>query len=161
MSKMNLSAVSADELMWIQLPPLKEYVRGLVVQGLTVIAAPQKTGKSWFVLDLCFSIATGKPFLGFRTEKADCLYLALEDGIRRLQDRSRKVLNGERVPENVFFATESPKTDTGLTTQLDQFVRDHPKTGLIVVDTLQKIRGTSWGREGTYATDYRRPGQRR
>ena len=42
----------------------------------------------------------------------------------------------------------------GLEQQIEQFLSDHPNTGLIVIDTLQRIRGS--GDNGNpYANDYR------
>ena len=42
----------------------------------------------------------------------------------------------------------------GLEQQIEQFLSDHPNTGLIVIDTLQRIRGG--GDSGNpYANDYR------
>ena len=37
-------------------------------------------------------------------------------------------------------------------------MKKHPETGLIVVDTLQRVRGASHGKEGAYAADYREMG---
>lgn len=64
-------------------------------QGLALLVAPPKYGKSWLMLDLCLSVASGQKFLDMPTNKTDCLYLALEDNQRRLQDRMNRVLQGE------------------------------------------------------------------
>jgi hypothetical protein len=54
-------------------PPVLE---GLLRQGetLNTISAP-KVGKSWLVLDLAISVATGRPFLDFRTTRGPVLLL--------------------------------------------------------------------------------------
>ena len=154
----SLGAISGQELQRKEIPPIRELVPGLVVQGLTVLGAPPKYGKSWLVLALCLAVAGGKPFLGYPTEKAGCLYLALEDSQRRLRDRMNTLLRGAPAPEGFYSSTASLTTDTGLMDQLEGFLADHPETGLVVVDTLQKVRGSSFGRDGSYATDYRELG---
>jgi len=51
-------------------------IEGLLRQGETmdIISAP-KIGKSWLVIDLALSIATGRPWLGMETVKGDVLIL--------------------------------------------------------------------------------------
>ncbi len=153
-----LGAISGQELQRKEIPPIRELVPGLIVQGLTVLGAPPKYGKSWLVLALCLAVAGGKPFLGYATEKAGCLYLALEDSQRRLRDRMNRLLRGESAPAGFYSSTSALTTDTGLLPQLERFLGEHPETGLVVVDTLQKVRGSSFGRDGSYATDYRELG---
>ena len=79
-----LRTISARELRNKKLPPPRYVVAELLPQGLSLLASPPKYGKSWFVLDLCLSVAAGTQFLGCRTVKIGCLYLALEDSERRL-----------------------------------------------------------------------------
>ncbi len=55
----------------------------------------------------------------------------------------------EDAPPNVHFCTESRILGDGLEEQLRQFLTEHPDTVLVIIDTLQMIRGT------TYANDYR------
>ena len=153
-----LAAISAQELREKDIPPIRELVPGLVVQGLTVLGAPPKYGKSWLMLELCLAVAGGRPFLGYPTNRTGCLYLALEDSQRRLRDRMDRLLRGAPAPEGFYSATAALTTDTGLLDQLERFLAEHPETGLVVVDTLQKVRGSSFGRDGSYATDYRELG---
>ncbi len=153
-----LATVSALDLQKKVIPPIREIVPGLIVQGLTILGAPPKYGKSWMMLDLCLAVSLGSSFLGYRTRKTDCLYLALEDSERRLQQRMGKLLHSSAAPENFRYATVSMTTDTGLLDQLERFVSDYPGTGLVVIDTLQRVRGSSFGKDGSYSTDYREIG---
>ena len=153
-----LAAISAKELREKDIPPIRELVPGLIVQGLTVLGAPPKYGKSWLMLELCLAVAGGQPFLGYPTNRTGCLYLALEDSQRRLRDRMDRLLRGSPAPEGFYSATAALTTDTGLLDQLERFLAEHPDTGLVVVDTLQKVRGSSFGRDGSYAADYRELG---
>ena len=59
----------------------------------------------------------------------------------------------EDAPSNVHFCTESRILGNGLEEQLQQFLTEHPDTSLVIIDTLQMIRGTTY--DNTYANDYR------
>lgn len=42
--------------------------------------------------------------------------------------------------EKLHFATVANKIGNGLDEQLEYFMREHPDTKLIIIDTMQKIR---------------------
>lgn len=153
-----LSSVSAAQLQRTDLPPLKFVAEGLLPQGLCILAAPPKYGKSWMMMDLCLAVSAGRPFLNRPTKKGGCLYLALEDSYRRLKERMDKVLAGDAAPEGFDMATRCADLSTGLAGQLEDYVKAHPQTALIVIDTFQKIRGAA-GKETAYSADYREVGQ--
>lgn len=89
-------------------------------------------------MDLCLSISRGKPFLGFNTKQAGCLYLALEDSENRVQDRLNKILNGEKAPNNFKYSTKCDDIENGLINQLQTIIKKEPHIKVIVIDTLQK-----------------------
>lgn len=155
----SLSVISAKELQQKEIAPPRFVVKGFLPQGLALLASPPKYGKSWFVLGLCLAVAEGKPFLGWDTVQGGCLYLALEDAQWRLQDRMNQVLAGGEAPEGLYYATTAQSLDQGLLDQLEEHMVAHPDTGLIVIDTLQKVRGASSGKENAYSADYREVGQ--
>ena len=150
-----LTVTSAPELQRAKLPPIRYLVEGVLPEGTALLTAASKIGKSWMVLDLGLCIAAGAPFLGRTTTPAGVLYLALEDSLNRLQDRMNKVLGGKPPPPQFYFATEAPKLDNGLLDTLEDHLKKYPGTRLIVVDTLQKVRGQALPRESGYAQDYR------
>lgn len=150
-----LSVIKADKLDAMYLEPPKFVVDKLFPQGLNIIVGATKSRKSWLALDLCLSVATGTPFLGFKTNKADALYLALEDGYARLQDRMRKVLNGRSAPPGLGLITRAGTLEHGLIEQLAKYTEENPKTALIIIDTFQWIRDGGKRGESAYATDYR------
>jgi hypothetical protein len=79
--------------------------------------------------------------------------MALEDSSRRLQSRIKK-LNSDRVPENLYFCTDALTLGNGVEAQLDNWFREHPDTRLIVIDTLQMIRGGQTPIRDIYQSDY-------
>lgn len=150
-----LRVISAPDLQRAQLPPVKYLVDGLLPEGTSLLTAASKVGKSWMVLDLGLCIAAGESFLGRPTTKTGTLYLALEDSLNRLQNRMDKVLGGKPPPPLFCFTTEAPKLDDGLLDVLEDHLKKYPDTRLLIVDTLQKVRGQALPREGPYAQDYR------
>ena len=153
-----LSTISAADLQRKDIPPIRFIVDKLLTVGLNILASPPKYGKSWMVLDLGLAVTTGGRFLGYQTNRAEVLYLALEDSERRLKARMGKLLTGKPAPPGFHFATTAHNTDNGLFDELEGFLKSHPDTGLIIVDTLQRVRGTAHGKEGAYAADYREVG---
>ena len=150
-----LSITPAPVLQKANLPPVKFLIEGILPDGTSLLTAASKIGKSWMVLDLGLSQAAGGLFMGHQCNQCGVLYLALEDSLHRLQDRMNKILGGKPAPEQFYFATEAPKLDNGLLDTLEDHLKKHPDTRLIIIDTLQKIRGQALPREASYAQDYR------
>ena len=154
-SKPIYQSISAKDLQKADLPSVKYLILKILPAGSGIVSAPSKIGKSWMVLDAGLSIAAGKPFLGHETNQCGVLYLALEDSLTRLQDRMNLVLQGGTAPDDFHFMTQVPKLDNGLLEMLDRFLKEHTGIELVIVDTLQKIRGQALPRESAYAQDYR------
>lgn len=55
--------------------------------------------------------------------------------------------------DNLHFAVYAKQLGAGLDEQLEKFIREHPDTRLIIIDTLQKIREVSTDAY-SYANDY-------
>ena len=144
-----LKTVSGDELMKKAVKPVRFVVKDLLPRGLNIVAGKRKEGKSWLMLDLCFSVAAGERFIDHSTEQGTVLYLDLEDPETRLLQRAREIR--DVIPSQFHEATRAEKLGSGLAEQIEDFVHDHPDTNLVVIDTLQKIRKP---KGDTYAGDY-------
>lgn len=156
--KQGLTVTAAQDLQTAELPPTVFLITGILPEGTSIISAASKIGKSWMVLDMGLSIAAGKPFMGHNAAQCGVLYLALEDSLSRLQDRMNKILAGGKAPKQFYFAIEAPTLDNGLLDALDAHLQQFPETKLIIIDTLQKIRGRALPRESSYEQDYREMG---
>lgn len=150
------ATVTADDLMQREYKPPKWAVPDLVPEGLTILAGKPKTGKSWLALDFCVSVASGSHALGnVKCEPGYVLYLALEDTHRRLQGRLRAVLQGSPGPRDLQIATEWSRADKGGLVEMQSWLRVHKGARLVVVDTLQKVRGARGREAGIYEDDYK------
>lgn len=110
-------------------------------------------------MGICFAVAAGGRALGsIEVEQGEVLYLALEDNVRRLKSRMQKVLSAERSHpkglENLHLRTEWERIDEGGLPRLREWMKTHPKTQLIVIDTLEKIRPRRKGNGSVYGDDY-------
>jgi hypothetical protein len=134
---------SFDQLYTSTLPAISWVVADLIPEGTTLLAGPPKLGKSWFVLDLAISVATGRPFLGSPTIAGDVLVLALEDNARRLQGRTKAILGKTPLPpaDALKFRTTAPPLGAGLEEVINQWAGSVPAPRLVVVDTLGRVQG--------------------
>lgn len=130
-------------------PPV---IEGLLYQGTYLFVGSPKIGKSFFMAQLAYHVSTGTPLWNYPVKKGTVLYLALEDDYRRLQERMYRMF-GTDSTENLYFSVSSKPLGNGLTDQLSGFIREHPDTTLVIIDTLQKIREVD-SDSYSYAKDY-------
>ena len=136
-----------------QFPPLRYHVPRLVPEGLCVLAGAPKVGKSWLVLDLLLAVAGGGLALGaVPAAPGDVLYLALEDGDRRMQARCRALLGRAPIPARFGYVTEVLPGQ--LAGNLAGWLELHP-AGFVVVDTLGRVLPPASTGETSYSRDYR------
>ena len=153
-----LELISAEQLIKQKLAPINWCIEDFLPQGLALVVAQPKAGKSWLTLAICLSVATGIDFLGYHTNKGESLYLALEDSRHRLKNRLGKILGENEIPKDFNFVIKAPSLANGLIDMLEKHMQEHPATKLIAIDTLQKIRTGATKQEGAYAADYREVG---
>lgn len=147
-----LSTINAEELLSFPLPPIRFIIDGLLPQGLHILAGAPKIGKSWLALTLCLCVAKGEPLWSFAAQQCSVLYLCLEDSYQRI--RCRLLDLTEDAPDTLHFSIIAEQLHGGLEQQIERFLLEHPDTGLVVIDTLQRVRGS--GDSGNpYANDYR------
>lgn len=146
-------AYSGAWLMAQTFPPTEYVVDGLIPEGLTYIIAAPKIGKSWMVLDLAIAVSQGSPFLGAIPVKSrPVLYLALEDGPKRMQNRAHG-LDCLTLPENIAFVHRVKSDDAAalMSEFADYYAGQRP---LVILDTLGKIKPPKAPGAGAYEHDY-------
>ena len=147
-----LHTVSMNELyqnVYQSRPPI---IDGLLYPGTYLFAGAPKVGKSFLMAQLAYHVSMGLPLWGYPVHKGTVLYLALEDDHRRLQGRLYRMF-GMDGTNDLLFAIYAKQLGLGLEEQLKKFVRQHPDTKLIIIDTLQKVREVG-GDKYSYANDY-------
>lgn len=151
------------DLLGMQFPAQRWVVEELVPdEGLTVLGAKKKVGKSFMALQLCQSVAGGTAFLDKAAQQGDVVYLALEDGPRRLQSRLRLQRSAPDLPID-YITTFAPLNSGGLEALEELLIAREPI--LVVIDTLAAAKTgamdeNSAGDMGDLANDLREMGQR-
>lgn len=131
-------------------------VDNLLSPGLAMLAADPKLGKSWFALLMCLCVAQGKRFLDYDTKKCTCIYFALEDSDNRMKSRIKRLFDGERLPNTFNYSLSVNDLSNGLIEQLEMVYNSMNELRLIVIDTLQCIRGNYNNKDGgAYGYDYK------
>lgn len=135
-------------------PPLEYAVPGIIPEGLGIAVGPPKIGKSWMVCGIGLGSASGGLVLGrISVDKRPVLYLALEDGKRRLQSRSRRIMCGQPIPPGIHFITKARPAE--VIPMILEFLQRHSgEKPLIILDTLGKARPPRPPGADLYAWDY-------
>ena len=145
-----LSVIDGETLLDMDLNAPRFCVQNFLPQGLSILGGAPKMGKSWLVMDLCVRITKGEAMWNMETTQGTTLYLCLEDPYFRVQQRLGCIT--DEAPSNVFFANAASTLADDLEQQIIEFVKDHPDTVLIVIDTFQMVR--SCNGEPSYGGDY-------
>ena len=145
--------ISAAELAKKSYPPITFLVDGILPPGFALLSAPPNSGKSWLALYLCLCVASGRPFIGFKTHQCATLYAGLEDSFQRLQGRSKKLL-GEDIPPDCYLVTEASQIGSGLPDRIRAFKKAHPNLGLVVLDLFARVRNDDSANKNAYRNDY-------
>ena len=146
-----LETMTAEQLQRAPYSPVPFLVDELLPEGLHILAGAPKIGKSWLALWLCLCVSQGQPLWNFAVTQGEVLYLSLEDSYRRIQSRLFDLT--EDAPPTLHFAIMADTLKHGLEQQIEQFLMEHPTTKLVVIDTLQRVRGTG-SDSNLYANDY-------
>jgi len=149
-----VQTISASELQTTAFAPLRYALPGLLPEGVTLLVSRPKLGKSWLMLDIAIAIATGRAVLGApEPETGDVLYLALDDGERRLQGRMAALLHGDEAwPTRLALAARWRRAHEGGLADIDEWCRSAANPVAIVIDSLDRFRSLQGG-EGAQVYD--------
>ncbi|MCU1530394.1 MAG: repair protein RadA [Frondihabitans sp.] len=153
MSARTPAVFNASWLMEQDFPPIKYVVPGIIPEGMTLLVASPKIGKSWMVLGLALDLHAGRDAFGSIPvgRPRPVFYLALEDGPRRLQDRIR-ILKPIEINTNLTFNVSVPADDVVAT--IRNYLATHDgQDAVVILDTLGKVMPSS-GSKTQYAADY-------
>src|SRR5829696_3658149 len=137
-----------------EFPPLSYAVPGLIPEGSVLLVGAPKIGKSWLVLAVALAVAEGGRALGIEIPRRPVLYLALEDGHRRLQDRCRRLLADDPIPEQFQYITmiEPGRVSDTIAAWIHWHQEPPP---LVILDTLGRVLPPAQLGESPYQRDYR------
>jgi hypothetical protein len=141
-------------------------VRFLVInlipnEGVTLVCAKPKSGKSWLILDLALASTMNRFTLGdIKPLQGSVLYVALEDSLRRLRSRIDKLLPPAipEWPEHLTLATEWRRVDQGGLDDIRNWVTAERAAGrtvaFVAIDVLKIVRPAAVKGKPAYESDY-------
>ena len=152
--KRKLVTVDAETLLATPMSKTMFIVDGLIPQGVNVLSGAAKIGKSWLMLWLELQVSQGFSVWRSPTMHCDMLYLCLEDTLRRIKDRLFDLTDDSN--RSFHLAVTCGLNGNGLEEEIMNFLEAFPKTKLVIIDTLQKVRDSrgSAGKTGMYGNDY-------
>ncbi len=139
-------------------PPMRWVVPGYLPEGFSVLAGRQKLGKTWLALDIGVAVACGGCALGrIECEVGDVLYIDLENGERRLQQRLFCMFPDEKNRPDlsrIQTLSTAPMLDQGFLDGLEAWKLSVPNPRLVIIDVLQRIKPPARLRQNAYESDY-------
>jgi len=144
----------ASDIVRTAYPPPRWILPGLIPEGLTLLYAAPKVGKSFFSLQVAGAVARGRPLWGFEPEQGEVLLIDLEQPVGEAM-KGRLVRHGaEEDGYQTVIADEWPAIGAGGVRELEIVLEERPALRLVVVDVWSNIKPASTGRGNAYDVEY-------
>ncbi len=151
-----IGTITSQELALKELDPIKWIVPQILPEGLTILAAAPKTGKSFLALNLSFAVSTGIRFLQtYPTKKRTVLYFPFEDSERRIKDRIEAITESYKInpPDTLKFRYQEQRFDSRNLTDLETQIVE-TAAELVVIDTYAAAIKRNNSSSNVYFDDY-------
>lgn len=167
--------ISARDLRRKEIKAREHVIPGILPVGASILAAKSGMGKTWLALDFALAVATGGTALGKDVivqnatgysgfvaspvevgvnRQGRVLYIACDESEANVQDRLGILLGEEEEwPDLLDIVTEWPRLHEGGAEELNGYLREHPDTRLVIVDTFAPIRQPARGNASLYDED--------
>ena len=148
--------MTAAELWSREFKQIRMLVAPILPEGVTLLVSAPKIGKTRLASQLAVALPSGGYALNHAdtiVNKTQVLFMALESGDRRAQKDLKQMI--DTPPDGLFIVTEWPRLNDGGGDALEQWLDEHPACGLVIIDTVAKIRDMNHGGNGfMYTADY-------
>jgi len=135
------------------LSPVRAVVPSWVLEGLGLLVATPKLGKSTLTLQIAVAVAGGGAFWGEDVPAAKVLMIDLDTNERRLRRKLEQAGVTSLPTGMLLYSTDWPRGIFGVN-QIAETIDADPAIRLVVIDTLQRFRDSSSGKQNAYAADY-------
>ena len=137
------------------IPEPEPIIDRILFPGLGMLGSPAKMGKSYMMLQLAVSVATGESFLGFTVKRpGSVLYLDLQGTKARTKKRLAS-MGYETMPKGITLAYRARNTDNGFIQQVEQWISTADNPSLVIIDMMEQIKGSQRRTEDAYRSDNR------
>ena len=151
--------INAKDLLNKDIPPVEWIVKDILPTGLTILSSRPKMGKSFLVLNLAASVASGRNFLGkFAVVESPVLLISNEDNERRLKNRLSKITS-QFTPEQIDSSTKLEMHTDYIKLDLDglkdvYFMLFDMGAKLVIIDTFGRAVNYPSSRKNAYFIEY-------
>jgi RecA-family ATPase len=138
--KTKFQFVSLSNILTHKYPPQNWVVDGLIpVEGMVAVSGDPGSYKTWLMMEMALSVASGKNFLGkFPTKQGGVIIVDEENPARLLQKRFKRMsLPEEELPISILPLSGFQLTDENVPFLLHEAKRQGTK--LIIFDSLVRI----------------------
>lgn len=138
-----------------ELPQISWAVKDLIPDGVSILAAPPKSYKSFFALQMSVAVCNGFDFLGFGTVKGDVIYFDLESSKRRPLNRILDMYSTLDISGLHLVTADSNvrRLFNGFEEDLQNLLFTYPNTRLVIIDVFQRILPVI-SKDNLYSSDY-------
>ena len=150
----NLRHFTARQLAVSDVPPPRWIIPTVLPEGLSMLVAKPKVGKTFLAQHLALALSTGGVALGaIPVTKGRVCFLALEGSVAGQKRRYEKMLMGKEAPSNLHLVQDFPPLDPDGIRRLYNFVSLYPDTCLVIIDTHERVRNRKKSTGVGYADD--------
>jgi hypothetical protein len=152
--ELHLDLINGNDYRQLQLPEIRSFIDPILGEGVTVLAAKAKTGKSILSTQLAIALVTGRPaFDSFPTKKTNVLYLNYEESPQTFQSRIKNNSDSSDDLSGLLIPTQCPEPKNLIET-LDQELTRNPNIGVVILDTLFRAVGNDITKSRNYQNSY-------
>ena len=129
-----LEIETGNEIFFSEDIPINWVIENILPEGMTILAALPKIGKSWLALQISMAVENALEVLGFKVKKGRALYCAYEDNRKRIKGRF-KLMGVKAEDKKPDFVYQSCGLTEGLEEQIEDWIKNTPNAQLVVIDT--------------------------
>lgn len=148
--------IDAADLLCKDIPSPTYILRPFLAEGLTVLAAPPKAGKTTLVRQIAEAVNCGSEVLGEKCAKGDVLFLSLEEGEVLFREKLKMMKLPEANLRGIRLEFDWPQAARGVD-RLRDWLKSRSgerSAALIIIDSLARFRLTPTGKANIFLEDY-------
>ena len=135
----NIKLLSISELLEKNLPPISWLIDELVPEeAITILSGMSGSFKTWLVMDMAISIATGREFLNiYNTKQTGVLIIDEESGERLYSERFKSLTDLNEMP--IYLLSMSGFGVSGKSVKEIVEICKEKGIGLVIIDSMTRV----------------------
>ena len=150
---MKQPTITAAELLQAPLPELRPLCAPWIYEGVTLLAAPPKSGKTTLSRQLAEAVAVGGDVFGSPCEQGRTMFLSLEEGPRLFKRKLEAMKIHPDATDSIDLFWQWRQGLEGCE-DLVEHLKERPETRLVVIDVFAKFRQLPDKATNAYQADY-------